>query len=192
MPVNPKISVTPIPIKMITLAIERLFTSSWTKVTMMPFLGALASLSLYRPNADVIRPPSDRVSCPRKSQPRFRSAPFALVNSVRPKRSFARLSNSAAWIARRGIRRWLLDRAFEFVRAVRLNQADFRRECHLMPVVEKQRHLRDDALVFHLLEFRSDFVRVVHRAGRLHRLHEHTDVVVVEQRDGRLYALRRA
>src|SRR5262249_6736978 len=45
MPVSPKISVTPIPIRMITLATERLFTSSWTKVTMTSFLGVLVGVS---------------------------------------------------------------------------------------------------------------------------------------------------
>src|ERR1700722_16781414 len=64
MPVNPKISVTPIPIRMITLAIERLFTSSWTKVTMTSFLGALASLSL----------PSQRRRDPPTERSRFLSA----------------------------------------------------------------------------------------------------------------------
>src|SRR5271163_786306 len=86
----------------------------------------------------------------------------------------------------------LLDGALEFVGGVRLDEAHFGRERHLMPIVEEQRLLRYGALVFHLFEFGRDLVRVLDRAGSLHRFYEHADIVVVEQRDRRLHPLRRA
>src|SRR3954447_13466189 len=55
-PVRPKISVTPIPIRMMTLATERLFTSSWTNTSIAerPFPGAAR-----KPRADGGRLPDE-------------------------------------------------------------------------------------------------------------------------------------